>query len=127
ASPLEDGATLDLAGHAAEWKWDGIRVQLVHAGGQTRLFSRNGDDISASFPDLALYLPVALDGELLVRGEGQGAAGGVEASGSFNALQQRLGRKTPPPRLLAERPAFIRVYDLLFHAGEDLRPLPWHA
>ncbi|MCU0891243.1 MAG: cisplatin damage response ATP-dependent DNA ligase [Sandarakinorhabdus sp.] len=127
AGPLEDGATLDLADHAAEWKWDGIRVQLVHAGGQTRLFSRTGDDISGSFPDLMLDLPATLDGELLVRGEGQGAAGGVDASGSFNALQQRLGRKAPAPKLLAERPAFIRVYDLLSHAGEDLRPLPWAA
>ena len=125
ASPLDDGVTLDLADHVAEWKWDGIRVQIVHAGGVTRVFSRTGDDISASFPDLALDQPLALDGELLVRGEGQ--ADGIAASGSFNALQQRLGRKAPPARLIAERPAFIRVYDLLSLAGEDLRPLPWGA
>ena len=127
ASPLEDGVTLDLADHAAEWKWDGIRVQIVHAGGQTRLFSRTGDDISASFPDVAqaLYAPLALDGELLVREEGQ--ADSVAASGSFNALQQRLGRKAPTAKLMAERPAFIRAYDLLSHAGEDLRALPWTA
>ena len=68
---------------------------------------------------------LALDGELLVRGEGQ--ADSVAASGSFNALQQRLGRKAPNAKLLAERPAFIRVYDLLSHAGEDLRALPWHT
>ena len=125
AAPLDDGATLDLADHAAEWKWDGIRVQIVHAGGQTRLFSRTGDDISASFPDVAQALgqPLALDGELLVRGDGQ--AGGIAAAGSFNALQQRLGRKAPAARLQAERPAFIRVYDLLSCAGEDLRALPW--
>ncbi len=121
ASPLE--APIDLGSHVAEWKWDGIRVQIVHAGGQTRLFSRTGDDISASFPDLALDQPLALDGELLVRGTGQ-ADGGL-AAGSFNALQQRLGRKAPPARLLAEAPAFIRCYDLLSHRGEDLRPLPW--
>ncbi|WP_164157326.1 cisplatin damage response ATP-dependent DNA ligase [Sandarakinorhabdus rubra] len=123
ATPLE--APLDLADHVAEWKWDGIRVQVVHAGGQTRLFSRTGDDISASFPDVTLELPAALDGELLVRGEGQ--ADGALASGSFNALQQRLGRKAPPARLIAERPAFVRVYDLLAHAGEDVRALPWTA
>jgi DNA ligase-1 len=125
ASPLDDGQTLDLAAHAAEWKWDGIRVQIVHAGGQTRLFSRAGDDISASFPDLSLGLPAALDGELLVRGEGQ--ADGIAAAGSFNALQQRLGRKAPPAKLMAQWPAFVRVYDLLAHAGEDLRALPWVA
>jgi DNA ligase 1 len=123
ASPLEEGVTLDLSEHAAEWKWDGIRVQIVHAGGQTRLFSRTGDDISASFPDLLLDQRLALDGELLVRGEGQADA--IAASGSFNALQQRLGRKAPTEKLLADRPAFIRVYDLLSHAGDDLRALPW--
>jgi DNA ligase 1 len=125
ASPLDDGVMLDLSIHAAEWKWDGIRVQIVHAGGQTRLFSRTGDDISASFPDVAQALdrPLALDGELLVRGEGQ--ADSVAASGSFNALQQRLGRKAPTARQMAERPAFIRVYDLLNDAGEDLRTAPW--
>lgn len=125
AQPLED--PVDLADFAAEWKWDGIRVQVVHAGGSTRLFSRTGDDISASFPDVAQALAqsAALDGELLVRGEGQ--AGGVAAAGSFNALQQRLGRKAPPAKLIAERPAFVRVYDLLGVGGDDLRGLPWHA
>ncbi len=122
ASPLEE--PLDLEAHVAEWKWDGIRVQIVHAGGQTRLFSRTGDDISASFPDVTLDQPLALDGELLVRGAGQGD--GSLAAGSFNALQQRLGRKSPTAKLMAEAPAFIRVYDLLAHAGEDLRPQPWH-
>ena len=122
ASPLEE--PIDLETHVAEWKWDGIRVQIVHAGGQTRLFSRTGDDISASFPDVTLDQPLALDGELLVRGAGQGD--GSLAAGSFNALQQRLGRKSPPAKLMAEAPAFIRVYDLLAHAGEDLRPMPWH-
>jgi DNA ligase-1 len=121
AQSLED--PVDLGDFAAEWKWDGIRVQIVHAGGQTRLFSRTGDDISASFPDMTLAIPAALDGELLVRGQGQ--ADGVAASGSFNALQQRLGRKAPPARLIADRPAFIRVYDLLGHAGKDLRSQPW--
>lgn len=126
AGPLEDGQALDLASHVAEWKWDGIRVQIVHAGGQTRLFSRTGDDISASFPDVATALdrPLAIDGELLVRGTGQGS--GAARSGSFNALQQRLGRKAPPAALLRDHPAFIRAYDLLWHDGEDLRAAPWH-
>lgn len=73
AQPLED-TVVDLHAFAAEWKWDGIRVQLVHVAGQTRLYSRGGDDISASFPELigALQVPAVLDGELLVRGSHQG-------------------------------------------------------
>ena len=61
-----------------------------------------------------------IDGELLVRGDAQGG----EAA-SFNALQQRLGRKTVSKKMLAESPAFVRVYDLLAVDGNDLRPLPW--
>jgi DNA ligase 1 len=89
AHPLEDGQ-VDLAEYAAEWKWDGIRVQLVRVGGETRLYSRAGDDITGSFPDVAQAFDAdgVLDGELLVKGEAQG---GLAAS--FNALQQRLGRK----------------------------------
>src|SRR4051794_34566812 len=52
AHPLEE-TKVSLDDYAAEWKWDGIRVQLVHAGGETRLYSRTGDDISHSFPDIA--------------------------------------------------------------------------
>ena len=128
AHPLE-AERLDLAEHAAEWKWDGIRVQIVHAGGQTRLYSRTGDDITASFPDVAgaLATPCTLDGELLVRGAAQAKGTGGGEAGSFNALQQRLGRKAPDARLLAASPAFVRLYDLLTHAGEDLRGHPWHA
>ena len=63
AHPLDD-LRLDLNDYAAEWKWDGIRIQLVHAGGETRLFSRTGDDISQSFPDVAQAFAVkgVLDG-----------------------------------------------------------------
>ena len=55
ANAVEEGdlASLNPVDYAAEWKWDGIRVQLVHAGGETRLYSRTGDDISRSFPDIA--------------------------------------------------------------------------
>jgi len=122
---IEDGdfARLDPAEFAAEWKWDGIRVQAV-AGTRpdgsrvTRLYSRTGEDIGAAFPDLmeAMTQDGALDGELLVM---QG--GGVQ---SFNSLQQRLNRKTVTPKMLAEFPAHIRAYDLLADGGEDLRELP---
>lgn len=121
AHPLE-AARVSLDDYAAEWKWDGIRVQLVHAGGQTRLYSRTGDDISASFPDIASAFDrtAVLDGELLVRGETQGGA-----AASFNALQQRLGRKIVSNKLQNQYPAFVRLYDILFEDDQDLRPLPW--
>ena len=128
AHPLDD-LKLDLADYAAEWKWDGIRVQIVHVAGTTRLFSRTGDDITGSFPDVAaaFAVPAVLDGELLVRGEVQG--GGVEHDGaaSFNALQQRLGRKSVTAKAMADFPAFVRLYDILFDGAEDLRALPWTA
>jgi DNA ligase-1 len=121
AHPLEE-TTVDLADYAAEWKWDGIRIQLVHAGGQTRLFSRTGDDISGSFPDIAeaFAVPAVLDGELLVRGDAQGGA-----AASFNALQQRLGRKNVSAKTQGQYPAFVRLYDILFDGSEDLRALGW--
>jgi len=128
AHPLEDGI-VDLADYAAEWKWDGIRVQLVHVGGETRLYSRAGDDVTASFPEVAAAFrtPGVLDGELLVRGSAQGAALHDEGVGaaSFNALQQRLGRKTVSKAMLADYPAFVRLYDILFDGAEDLRDRPW--
>ncbi len=126
AHPLAD-AKVSLDDYAAEWKWDGIRIQLVHAGGQTRLFSRTGDDISASFPDVADAFQTAgvLDGELLVRGFGQGADAHGGAAASFNALQQRLGRKNVSQKMLGNFPAFVRLYDILFDGDEDLRALPW--
>ena len=124
AHPLED-TVVDLADYVAEWKWDGIRVQLVHVDGETRLYSRTGDDITASFPDVAAAYtrPGALDGELMVRGDAQGGEEGGAAS--FNALQQRLGRKTVTKAMLDEAPAFVRLYDVLVDGADDLRPLPW--
>jgi DNA ligase-1 len=108
----------------AEWKWDGIRVQAVadvdsEGQPQTRLYSRTGEDISASFPDLtdALRLPGAIDGELLVVREGR-----VQ---SFNVLQQRLNRKTVNAKLLADFPAHLRAYDLLVDGADDLREQPF--
>ncbi len=124
AHPLEE-TVVDLADYVAEWKWDGIRVQLVQAGGETRLYSRSGDDISATFPELlgTLDFPAVLDGELMVRGSHQGGETGGAAS--FNALQQRLGRKTVSKAMLKDYPAFVRLYDVLLVDGEDLRSLPW--
>ncbi len=126
AHPLEE-TQVDLADYAAEWKWDGIRVQLVRAGGETRIYSRSGDDISATFPELLGVLPMdaVLDGELLVRGVTQGGEAGGAAS--FNALQQRLGRKTVSKAMLRDYPAFVRLYDVLLLDGTDWREHPWKS
>ncbi|MEM7571072.1 MAG: ATP-dependent DNA ligase, partial [Pseudomonadota bacterium] len=84
ANPLEE-KEIDFADYVAEWKWDGIRVQVVRVGGETRLFSRTGDDIGGSFPDIlaAFEKDGIVDGELLVRDKEGGPA-------PFNHLQQRL-------------------------------------
>jgi len=121
AHPLDE-LRVDLADYAAEWKWDGIRVQIVRTTGQTRLYSRGGDDITATFPDVAGAVQVdgVFDGELLVRGEVQAG----EAA-SFNALQQRLGRKLVSAKMLSDYPAFVRLYDVLFDGLDDLRALGW--
>jgi DNA ligase-1 len=126
AHPLDD-TRVSLDDYAAEWKWDGIRIQLVHAGGETRLYSRTGDDISGSFPDIAAAFATkaVLDGELLVRGSDQGAEAHGGAAASFNALQQRLGRKNVSAKMQSQYPAFVRLYDILFEGDEDLRELPW--
>src|SRR5215470_15690813 len=121
-----DFASLNPADFMAEWKWDGIRIQAVagrNAEGQMvrRLFSRTGEDISASFPDLVdtFAFEGALDGELLIIRDGR-----VQL---FNVLQQRLNRKTVTLKLLAEYPAHVRAYDLLLDGAEDLREHPFEA
>jgi DNA ligase-1 len=120
AHPLEveDRDRIDLSDFRAEWKWDGIRVQLVLRGGEGRLFSRTGDDISAAFPDLmqAVAGEGVLDGELLVMRP--------DGIGSFNDLQQRLNRKTVSARLQAAQPVGIRLYDILYDGTHDCRDLP---
>ncbi|MDP9413280.1 MAG: cisplatin damage response ATP-dependent DNA ligase [Pseudomonadota bacterium] len=126
AHPLED-LHLSMADYAAEWKWDGIRVQIVRVAGETRLYSRAGDDISRSFPEVAASFDHdgVVDGELLVRGEFQGADEHGGAAARFNALQQRLGRKIVSQKMLSDYPAFVRLYDLLIDGHEDVRALPW--
>ncbi|MGV2980382.1 cisplatin damage response ATP-dependent DNA ligase [Camelimonas sp. ID_303_24] len=130
AQPIDETELRQLhpADFVAEWKWDGIRVQAsVGTDGDgapvARLWSRNGEDISAAFPDLIAELvgshhfEGAIDGELLV------VQNGVVQS--FNVLQQRLNRKTATSKLQAQYPAHIRAWDALALNGEDLTPLPW--
>jgi DNA ligase-1 len=112
---LVDLPRLDPADFAAEWKWDGIRVQAVSEGGVRRLYTRTGDDISAAFPDVveAMDFDGALDGELLVLRDGRIAP--------FGDLQQRLNRKVVTQKMIEAFPAGVRAYDLLVADGEDLR------
>lgn len=121
ANPVGEGDLdgLDPADYAAEWKWDGIRVQLSRSGETRKLYSRSGDDISAAFPDIvdAISFNGVLDGELLVGG----TARSNSPTRTFSDLQQRLNRKTVTARMLEEYPAFIRAYDLLFDGEEDVR------
>ena len=107
--------------YAAEWKWDGIRVQAVREDGVARLYTRTGDDISGAFPDLAggLDFDGAVDGELLIGALGEGGF----ALGSFGDLQQRLNRKTVSAKLMASHPAFLRAYDCLVDGADDIRGL----
>ncbi|MGN6284546.1 MAG: cisplatin damage response ATP-dependent DNA ligase [Afipia sp.] len=119
-----DFAALDPKEFIAEWKWDGIRVQAVsgrneHGDVVARLYSRTGEDITKSFPDLvpSLRLPGAIDGELLVLRDRR-----VQ---TFNVLQQRLNRKTVTPKLIKDFPIHLRAYDLLDDGETDLRTLPF--
>jgi DNA ligase-1 len=116
-----DLARLDPADYAAEWKWDGVRVQAVNERGQRRLYSRTGEEISAAFPDVvaALDFDGVVDGELLVLRDG--------AVAPFGDLQQRLNRKSAEAKVMAAYPAGIRAYDLLLEGEDDLRPLPFRA
>lgn len=112
-------ATLgELADWQIEWKYDGIRAQLVRRDGQNYLWSRGEDLITDRFPELAaLRLPegTVIDGEILIWAEGPAP---------FADLQKRIGRKTVSAKLMAELPAVVVAYDLLEEAGVDLREVP---
>lgn len=122
ATPVgeNDLTALDPKDFAAEWKWDGIRVQLANLAGTRRLYSRSGDDISGAFPDIleAADFEGIIDGELLVGGTMRTN----RATRTFSDLQQRLNRKTVTRKMLDDYPAFIRGYDLLFSGDRDMRP-----
>ena len=102
-----------------ERKYDGIRIQVVATESGKALFTRTGDNISHSFPDLLASIEgnVVLDGELIIHLN-------LEIK-RFNELQQRLNRKSVTSKLLAESPAGMIVYDILFEDGSDLRALPF--
>ena len=121
ANPIneeKDFSNLKPSEFFAELKWDGIRVQLVLDNENKKIYSRTGDDISKSFPDILCNVNgnAVLDGELLV--------GNNFKALPFNSLQKRLNRKNPQKKIISEIPAFIKLYDIIFEDGKDLRDLP---
>ncbi|CAG4895332.1 ATP-dependent DNA ligase [Paraburkholderia gardini] len=125
AHPLQaDPATLgDPAHWQVEWKWDGIRAQLVKRAGRVWLWSRGEDLITGRFPEVAALgdaLPdgFVLDGEILAW------APGANAPLPFARLQPRIARKTLTKKILADSPATLLAYDLLEAHGSDLRTKP---
>ena len=123
ASPLQEPSAVlgDRALWLAEWKWDGIRAQLVRRQGSAWLWSRGEELITDRFPDLhdlsrALPDGCVVDGEVLAFAHG--------APLSFAVLQRRIGRQKLDARILSEAPAALMAYDLLEERGKDLRELP---
>ena len=126
AAPLEDGPESlgDAGDWRAEWKWDGIRGQLIHRPGTFALWSRGEELITDRFPEfapLADFLPpgTVIDGEVLAWDNA------AYRPLPFAELQKRIGRKAVPKKLLAEAPARMLAYDLLEADGIDLRSAPY--
>jgi DNA ligase-1 len=122
AYPLEDAPESlgELGNWQAEWKWDGIRAQLIKRAGAVALWSRGEELITDRFPeitDITNRLPdgTVIDGEILPW---------LNGVMPFAQLQRRIGRKTLSKQILAEVPAVFMSYDLLEYAGTDLRERP---
>ena len=123
ASPLDDDpSTLgNPAGWLIEWKWDGIRAQLIKRAGTVHLWSRGEELVTHRFPEIAAaatHLPdgTVLDGEVLAFREGVPLP--------FSALQQRIGRQKQVAQMVRAVPVVIMTYDLLEDERLDIRPLP---
>jgi len=121
AHPIEkkDFNNLNPTEFFAEWKWDGIRVQIIIHDSNIKIFSRTGDDISLSFPEIKSLEKnmVILDGELLV--------GRNYIPMNFNSLQKRLNRKKVSLKHIDDFPAFVKLYDILYLKNDDLREKNW--
>jgi DNA ligase-1 len=131
-----DQASLGPAGDwLAEWKFDGIRGQIVKRAGRVWVWSRGEELMTDRFPELerlAAAWPdgTVVDGEIVAWDALAAPLPGSEAlgrPGPFATLQQRIGRKTLSARVLAEAPAGFIAYDLLEQGGQDLRAQPQHA
>ncbi|RYF32370.1 MAG: ATP-dependent DNA ligase [Comamonadaceae bacterium] len=112
-----------------EWKWDGIRAQLVKRAGAVWLWSRGEELVTERFPELATMgeaLPdgTVLDGEIVVWRKDEALPEGEGKVQPFAELQRRIGRKTLGPKLLREIPVVLLAYDILEWQGNDLRAMP---
>jgi DNA ligase 1 len=123
AHPLEMPASQlgDVALWLAEWKWDGIRAQLIRRKQATFLWSRGEELITERFPEIAQAAQLLPDGTVL---DGEVLAWRDGAALPFSALQKRIGRKSLTARVLAEAPAVFLAYDVLERNGADIRTLP---
>lgn len=123
AYPLESG--VDTLGPRdawqVEWKWDGIRAQLIRRGGATFLWSRGQEVITDRFPEVVSAAAGLPDGTVL---DGEVLAWQGEAPLPFAALQLRIGRQNPTRQALAAAPAAFMAYDVLEWEGNDVRPRP---
>ena len=124
AHPLEaePGSLGPVSDWLAEWKWDGIRGQLVRREGQLFVWSRGEELVTDRFPELAATLDCLPDGTVI---DGEIMAWRDDAVLPFQALQTRIGRKTVSKKLLAETPVVMTAYDLLEQDGQDLRQTPF--
>ncbi len=112
-----------MANWQAEWKWDGIRAQMIHRAQQHFIWSRGEDLITHQFPEFADPLQQLPDGTVL---DGEIVCWDGQRPMNFNHLQKRLGRKRVGPKLMAENPVHFLAYDLLEHQGQDIREYPLH-
>jgi len=122
AQPLDVApqALGDRADWLVEWKWDGIRAQLIRRPGVTALWSRGDEPIAGQFPEIMADAPklpeCVIDGEILAWKDGRAMP--------FAALQKRLGRKNPGKKVMTESPVILLAFDLLEFQGEDWRERP---
>ncbi len=123
ASPLEEDkfAQEDLANWQAEWKWDGIRAQIIRRNGEVFIWSRGEDLVTEQFPELAAFFLMVPDGLVF---DGEILCWQNNRPLSFNHLQKRLGRKRVSAKVMADNPVHFIAYDLLEANGQDLREQP---
>jgi bifunctional non-homologous end joining protein LigD len=118
---LRRGLPHDDDRYGWEFKWDGVRVVAYVTGGQVRLLSRTGRDMTGSFPELAVLgqrvgAPVIVDGEIIAVGQGRP---------DFGLLQSRMHVRDPPASLVRQAPVQLYLFDLLHHDGQSLLPVPY--
>ncbi len=120
AHPLQDEPSSlgEVSDWQAEWKWDGIRLQLIRRGGETLLWSRGEELVGHQFPEIVEAAASLPDGTVL---DGEAMAWADDGPLPFGSLQRRLGRKSVGPKIRAEVPVAFLAYDIMEWEGEDVR------